>query len=92
MLTILAPACSCVGNLLGPQFVFESEKPRYISGAYAMMAGYIAKTVAHCLLWFVMWRTNKVRNAAGEADLDEAARVGMNDVTEKHNPNFRYVL
>lgn len=57
-----------------------------------MMAGYIGKTIAHGILWFVMYTTNRKRDAAGPADSAEAARVGMNDVTEKHNPTFRYVL
>lgn len=85
-------AAYCVGNMIGPQFVFDNEAPRYISGAYAMMAGYIGKTAAHLLLWFVMWNTNRKRNADGPADVAEAARVGMQDITERHNPNFRYVL
>lgn len=57
-----------------------------------MMAGYIAKTVAHLTLWFVMYRSNKKRDAIAPADPAEGARVGMNDVTEKHNPGFRFVL
>lgn len=29
-------AAYCAGNMAGPQFIYESEKPRYRSGAYAM--------------------------------------------------------
>lgn len=88
-------AAYCAGNIAGPQFVYPSEKPRYQSGAYAMMAGYIAKTVAHCILWVIMYSSNKSRDRTlGPADRDLAAAAGMQDKTEsrKENPNFRYVL
>ena len=48
--------------MAGPQFVFAEEAPRYQSGAYAMMAGYLAKLVAHCGLWAYMYLSNKKRD------------------------------
>ncbi len=65
------------------------EKPRYQSGAYAMMGGYIAKLVAHAILWVVMYMSNKSRDTKlGPADTKLAAAAGMEDKTEsvKHNP------
>lgn len=57
------------------------------------MAGYIAKTVAHCSLWAIMYFGNKSRDKKfGPADEKAAAAHGMKDETEKHNTNFRYVL
>ncbi|KAG0663082.1 hypothetical protein C6P46_002925 [Rhodotorula mucilaginosa] len=88
-------AAYCAGNMAGPQFIYADEKPRYQSGAYAMMGGYIAKLVAHAILWVVMYLSNKSRDAKlGPADTKLAAAAGMEDKTElvKHNPNFRYVL
>ncbi|BGP46277.1 hypothetical protein JCM10450v2_002119 [Rhodotorula kratochvilovae] len=85
----------CAGNMAGPQFIYVDEAPRYQSGAYAMMAGYIAKLVAHCILWAVMYLSNESRDRnLGPADPKLAAAAGMEDKTEsvKQNPNFRYVL
>ncbi|BGP32547.1 hypothetical protein JCM10296v2_004328 [Rhodotorula toruloides] len=88
-------AAYCIGNMAGPQFIYANEKPRYQSGAYAMMAGYIAKLVAHGVLWVIMYMSNKSRDRnLGPADPKLAAAAGMDDKTEsvKENPNFRYVL
>ncbi|GAA5978939.1 hypothetical protein JCM10908_002743 [Rhodotorula pacifica] len=88
-------AAYCAGNMAGPQFIYANEKPRYQSGAYAMMGGYIAKLVAHAILWGIMWSSNKSRDSKlGPADTKLAAAAGMEDKTEsvKNNPNFRYVL
>ena len=54
-----------------------------------MMGGYIAKLVAHAILWVVMYLSNKSRDAKlGPADTKLAAAAGMEDKTEsvKHNP------
>ncbi|GAA5911062.1 uncharacterized protein JCM6883_004258 [Sporobolomyces salmoneus] len=88
-------AAYCAGNMAGPQFIYANEKPRYASGAYAMMGGYIAKLVAHCILWAIMYCSNKSRDRKlGPADPKLAAAAGMDDKMESvaENPNFRYVL
>ncbi|GAA5844184.1 hypothetical protein JCM11251_006710 [Rhodosporidiobolus azoricus] len=88
-------AAYCAGNMAGPQFIYASEKPRYQSGALAMMISYIAKLIAHLVLWIIMYASNKSRDKKfGEADPKLAAAAGMQDKTEsvKENPNFRYVL
>lgn len=78
--------------MAGPQFVFAEEAPRYQSGAYAMMAGYLAKLVAHCGLWAYMYLSNKKRDRSGPPDEKKAAAAGMEDKTENENADFRYVL
>ncbi|WVR07058.1 hypothetical protein IAU60_004097 [Kwoniella sp. DSM 27419] len=83
----------CVGNIVGPLTALEHEAPRYQTAAYSMMAGYILKTVCHCLLWFYMWRSNKKRDAKfGPADPVISADNGMKGMTEDENTHFRYVL
>ncbi|KAL8291896.1 hypothetical protein RQP46_002154 [Phenoliferia psychrophenolica] len=83
----------CAGNMAGPQFIYESEAPRYRTGAIAMMASYTLKLVAHCVLWGWMIYENRRRNKRhGPADVAAGASAGMEDKTEKENPNFRYVL
>ncbi|BGP38182.1 hypothetical protein JCM10449v2_002111 [Rhodotorula kratochvilovae] len=83
-----AYADECVLQLLPP--LFFSDPPRTLT-----VAGYIAKLVAHCILWAVMYLSNKSRDRnLGPADPKLAAAAGMEDKTEsvKQNPNFRYVL
>lgn len=53
------------------------------------MGGYIAKLVAHCALWAIMYCSNKSRDRKfGPADPKLAAAAGMEDKTEsvKSNP------
>jgi hypothetical protein len=60
-----------------------------------MMGGYIAKLVAHAILWVVMYLSNKSRDAKlGPADTKLAAAAGMEDKTElvKHNPYVFFSL
>lgn len=58
-----------------------------------MLAGYGAKTVCHCLLGWYMFRENRRRDREnGPADVKKAAELGMKNVTENNNPDFRYVL
>lgn len=85
-------AAYCAGNIAGPQFIYKHEAPRYQSGAYAMLGGYIAKLAAHALLWVVMAASNKKRDRQGPADPKAAAAAGMEDKMETENPNFRFVL
>ncbi|GJN88350.1 hypothetical protein Rhopal_001315-T1 [Rhodotorula paludigena] len=89
-------AAYCAGNLY---FIYADERPRYQSGALAMkiaaVISYIAKLVAHLVLWIIMYASNKSRDRNfGPADPKLAAAAGMQDKTEsvKENPNFRYVL
>lgn len=72
--------------MAGPQFIFESEAPRYRTGTIAMMASYTLKLVAHCVLWGYMIYENRRRDKSmGPADEDAAAAAGMEDKTEKQN-------
>jgi cyanate permease len=107
----------CVGNIVGPLCVLPEEKPVYRSAAYAMLAGYAAKTVCHCLLGWYMLREKQVLadllcrslpssvltvalsscsrrrdREHGPADVKMAAELGMKNITENHNKDFRYVL
>lgn len=53
------------------------------------MISYIAKLVAHLVLWFIMYASNKSRDRNfGPADPKLAAAAGMQDKTEsvKENP------
>lgn len=89
----------CVGNIIGPQTFKSSEKPGYHSAYIAMLAGYVIKLVAVCVLYAYMWSVNKKRDkaaaAAGTTSVDQekaGIEMGMHDKTELENPDFRYTL
>jgi len=43
-------------------------------------------------LYIVLWRANKAKEALGPVDEDEKAKLAFQDLTDKENPYFRYVL
>jgi hypothetical protein len=78
--------CYCAGNAAGPSFVYEKEAPRYNSAAYAMLGGYLGKTICHCILGYYMWHENKRRDKVyGLADPVLAADNGMKGMTENES-------
>ncbi|KAI0485110.1 major facilitator superfamily domain-containing protein [Xylariaceae sp. FL0804] len=92
--------CYCVGQIVGPQCFKSSEAPEYPSGIVAMLVGFILNLVLNQILRYLYARENKKRDAAlvGKSD-DEIAEMnkeselqGFEDVTDKHNVMFRYVL
>lgn len=57
-----------------------------------MLVGYTVKLLAAVVLYVYMFRENKKRDAAGDADEQAAIHAGMHDVTEIDNKGFRYTL
>lgn len=82
----------CVGNIIGPQTFISSEAPGYHSAYIAMLVGYVVKLLSIVVLYIYMWRENKRRDAAGQADEQAAVEAGMHDLTEIDNQGFRYSL
>ncbi|KAJ7097131.1 major facilitator superfamily domain-containing protein [Mycena belliarum] len=92
----------CVGNIVGPHVLLQSEsKIGYPTATKAMMSGYVIKTACHLILGYYMWNSNRLRDrdaaASGEnvSEEERARRAedeGMKDVTEFDNKWFRYVI
>ncbi|PAV24340.1 MFS general substrate transporter [Pyrrhoderma noxium] len=92
----------CAGNVVGPQFVLQSQAPRFSTATKAMMIGFVGKTVCHAALGVFMLLVNKQRDDKlnetsgsvidAEAERHEAETRGMMDQTEFENKAFRYVL
>jgi hypothetical protein len=57
-----------------------------------MLVGYSVKLLSAVVLYVYMWRENKRRDAAGDADEQAAIAAGMHDITEIDNKGFRYTL
>ncbi|KAH9884704.1 major facilitator superfamily domain-containing protein [Xylariomycetidae sp. FL2044] len=92
--------CYCVGQIAGPQFFKASEKPEYHSGIVAMLCGFILNLVLNEVLRLLYVLENKRRDQALEGKSDdeiselkrESELQGFEDVTDKHNVMFRYVV
>ncbi|KAI0368206.1 MFS general substrate transporter [Pilatotrama ljubarskyi] len=87
----------CVGNIIGPHFLIDSEAPRYTTGTTAMFIGYVIKTVAHLALGlYMLWSNIKRDREQGKVtsyeDQLKGEEAGMHDLTEFENPYHRYVL
>ncbi|KIJ44825.1 hypothetical protein M422DRAFT_207764 [Sphaerobolus stellatus SS14] len=87
----------CVGNIIGPFFVYPSQAPRYISAIQAMLAGYVIKTASGLALGaYMLWdnkRRDRIQATSGPAfDEREGQRLSLLDKTELENPHFRYSL
>ncbi|KAK4167159.1 MFS general substrate transporter [Cladorrhinum sp. PSN259] len=83
----------CVGNIVGPQLVKSQTRsqhyPELWTGLIICYCITIASSVA---LYIVLWRANKAKVALGPVDESEKAKVSFQDLTDKENPYFRYVL
>jgi hypothetical protein len=79
----------CAGNAAGPQVFFDGDAPRYRKalsihlGCYTLLLCVIA-----FLRWNLTWR-NKKKDAQFGKDINSTH--GFDDLTDKENPNFRYV-
>lgn len=90
----------CVGQIVGPQCFKAKEAPSYHSGIVAMLVGFILNLVFNLALRFLYSMENKKRDRAlegkSESELEtlreESRLQGFENVTDKHNVFFRYVL
>lgn len=79
----------CAGNAAGPQIFFDGDAPRYRKalsihlGCYSLLVVVIA---------FLRWNlTNRNSKKDREFGKDISTTHGFDDLTDKENPNFRYV-
>jgi len=91
----------CVGNIVGPQFVIQTQAPQFATATKAMMIGFVGKVVFHAALGIYMLLVNAKRDRellqrGDEVDLEAEKRLaeerGMLDQTEFENKSMRYVL
>ncbi|OIW25435.1 MFS general substrate transporter [Coniochaeta ligniaria NRRL 30616] len=90
----------CVGQISGPQFFKSTQAPAYKSGIVAMLCGFIINLVLNQVLRFLYVRENAKRDKliAGKSEEEllqlknESELQGFEDITDKENTMFRYVL
>ncbi|KAF1964691.1 MFS general substrate transporter [Bimuria novae-zelandiae CBS 107.79] len=84
----------CVGNAIGPQVFLTRDKPRYLIAFSTHMGCYVLLVIVIAFLRFNFMLRNRTKNKlqeqAGVANDDHLAHA-FDDLTDKENPNFRYM-
>lgn len=77
-----------VGNLIAPQIFQNSDAPRYLHG-------FVAHIVIYAVFVALVFLTRVIlmaRNRSKEQSLSEISHeLAFEDLTDRENPNFRYV-
>ncbi|KAL6354359.1 hypothetical protein LRP88_11689 [Fusarium phalaenopsidis] len=94
--SISAACFYAIGNMVGPQFFLESQRPHYSLGIGAMLCGFAVMMGTGTLYFIICAIENKRRDHKDGAVDSEGTRVtaGLDairdDLTDKENKNFRY--
>ncbi|EAW08934.1 putative MFS transporter [Aspergillus clavatus NRRL 1] len=81
-----------VGNIIGPQLVKSKTMPQHYPELWTgLIICYCITIAAAVALYLVLWRENRRREAM-ELDESQRDKLAFNDLTDKENPFFRYVL
>lgn len=78
----------CVGNIAGPFFYKTSQAPRYPLGMGSLIFSHLMEIILAIVLGFLLHFENKRRDSLQAERNDDLA---FDDLTDKENPNFRYV-
>ncbi|KAI4692296.1 uncharacterized protein J4E84_003265 [Alternaria hordeiaustralica] len=78
----------CAGNAIGPKVFFDGD-PRYLKSLAIHLGCYSALLVVIAFLRFNLTLRNKKKDREFGKDISNAH--GFDDLTDKENPNFRYV-
>ncbi|KAF9890628.1 hypothetical protein FE257_005759 [Aspergillus nanangensis] len=77
-----------VGNLIAPQIFQDSDAPRYLHGFLAHIVVYAVYVCLVIATRFVLMARNRAKTQpGGEISHD----LAFQDLTDRENPNFRYV-
>ncbi|RTE69741.1 hypothetical protein BHE90_015878 [Fusarium euwallaceae] len=94
--SVSAACFYAIGNIVGPQFFLESQRPHYSLGIGAMLCGFAVMMGTGTLYFIICAIENKRRDRKDGAVDSEGTRVtaGLDairdDLTDKENKNFRY--
>jgi hypothetical protein len=84
-----------VGNIISPQTFQAKDAPGYLPAKISICILYFIVTLDLGLIWWISQRENRRRDEQKEA-LGEAYVVPENheflDLTDRENPEFRYVI
>ncbi|EPS28372.1 hypothetical protein PDE_03318 [Penicillium oxalicum 114-2] len=81
-----------VGNIIGPQLVKSETKDRHYPELWTgMVICYCIVIVTAAVLYAILLRENRARESI-ELDETQRDKLAFDDLTDKQNPFFRYVL
>ncbi|PSN67488.1 MFS general substrate transporter [Corynespora cassiicola Philippines] len=80
----------CAGNAAGPQIFFNNDAPRYIKALSIHIGCYSFLVLVIAFLWWNLSSRNKAKDREFGKDVDTTH--GFDDLTDRENPNFRYVI
>ncbi|KAJ5813008.1 hypothetical protein N7447_010031 [Penicillium robsamsonii] len=80
----------CLGNFTGPLMFKEIDAPRYVPGFIVVVVTSFVAGVTVLIYRFVCVRENRKRDQSGTAE--GYANAYQDDLTDKTNPQFRYIL
>lgn len=85
----------CAGNAAGPQVFLTTNAPRYFIAFSTHMGCYVILVITIIFLRFHLKRQNQKKDelaAAGVREADDQKMVhAFEDLTDRENPNFRYM-
>lgn len=81
----------CVGNLIGPQTFRDSDSPGYQPAKITIVVCGCLSLLILILIWIYYVRENKKRDQKGHVEIN-VENIEFADLTDKENPNFRYVV
>ncbi|KAG7123037.1 putative transporter like protein [Verticillium longisporum] len=82
----------CVGNIVGPLLVRSQSRPDHYPELWTgLIVCYVICILAAVALYFVLRREN-ARREGQAVDEEERAKLAFQDLTDKENPYFRYVM
>ncbi|KAK3291634.1 general substrate transporter [Chaetomium fimeti] len=80
------------GNAIGPQVFLDWDKPRYFIAFATHLGCYSLLVIVIIFLRFYLVHQNKKKDAlAEETSGEDRLAHAFEDLTDKENPNFRYV-
>ncbi|CAK5268117.1 unnamed protein product [Mycena citricolor] len=83
---------ACVGNIASPFFYHSNQAPTYHLGIGSMLVANILELCIFVVLRVILARENRKREqAAANGKVVEENETTFKDLTDKQNPNFRYV-
>ncbi|KAI5921923.1 major facilitator superfamily transporter [Camillea tinctor] len=83
----------CVGNIIGPQLIKSQTKVYHYPELWlGLIICYCITIVSSVALLFVLRYENKRKEAAVVEDETERAKLAFQDLSDKENPYFRYVM
>ncbi|KAI1344509.1 MFS general substrate transporter [Xylariaceae sp. FL0016] len=83
----------CVGNIIGPQLIkSQTKKVHYPELWLGLIICYCITIVASIALFLVLRHENHRKESEVVEDETERAKLAFQDLTDKENPYFRYVM